>query len=105
MTSYMPPSDRIWWKTPVGKEELLWIGIALIWCLIMFFMMPYWHIYGKQNLSNEAYQTNAVQFQSKVDAMVDQYQVREESGFSGGQAARGIRRLHAGKVVAVVSHP
>lgn len=81
MTSYMPPSDRIWWKTPVGREELLWIGIALVWCLIMFFMMPYWHIYGKQNLSNEAYQTNAVQFQGKVDAMVEQYKVREESGF------------------------
>jgi cytochrome c oxidase subunit 2 len=57
MTSYLPPSERIWWKTPVGKQEIIWIGIALIWCLIMFFMMPYWHIYGKQNLSNEAYQT------------------------------------------------
>ena len=80
MTSYMPPSERIWWKTPIGKEELLWIGIALVWCLIMFFMMPYWHIYGKQNLSNEAYQTNAVQFQGKVDEMVKAYQVREEAG-------------------------
>ncbi len=80
MTSYMPPSERIWWKTPVGKEELLWIGIALVWCLIMFFMMPYWHLYGKQNLSNEAYQTNAVQFQEKVDEMVTAHQVREEAG-------------------------
>ena len=80
MTSYMPPSERIWWKTPIGREELLWIGIALVWCLVMFFMMPYWHIYGKQNLSNEAYQTNAVQFQAKVDAMVAAHQVREESG-------------------------
>jgi len=53
MTSYLPPSDRIWWNVPVGKQEIVWIGIALIWCLIMFFMMPYWHIYGKQNLSNE----------------------------------------------------
>ena len=80
MTSYLPPSERIWWKVPVGKEEIVWIGIALIWCLIMFFMMPYWHLYGKQNLSNEAYQTTTAQFQAKVDAMVEEYQVGEEAG-------------------------
>ncbi len=79
MTSYMPPSERVWWKTPIGRDEVLWIGIALVWCLVMFFMMPYWHIYGKQNLSNEAYQTNAIQFQAKVDAMVAAHQVREEA--------------------------
>jgi cytochrome c oxidase subunit 2 len=80
MTTFLPPSERIWWKAPIGKQELLWIGIALVWCLIMFFMMPYWHIFGKQNLSNEAYQTTPAQFQSKVDAMVEQYQVGEEAG-------------------------
>jgi cytochrome c oxidase subunit 2 len=80
MTTFLPPSERIWWKAPIGKQELLWIGIALVWCLIMFFMMPYWHIFGKQNLSNEAYQTTPAQFQSKVDAMVEQYQIGEEAG-------------------------
>jgi cytochrome c oxidase subunit 2 len=80
MTAYLPPSERIWWNVPVGKEELVWIGIALVWCLIMFFMMPYWHLYGKQNLSNEAYQTSPAQFQAKVDAMVEQYKVGEEAG-------------------------
>ena len=80
MTSYLPPSDRIWWKTPIGKQEIVWIGIALVWCLIMFFMMPYWHIYGKQNLSNEAYQTTPARFQAKVDEMVSKYQIGEEAG-------------------------
>jgi len=80
MTSYLPPSDRIWWKVPVGKQEVVWIGIALIWCLIMFFMMPYWHLYGKQNLSNEAYQTTPAKYQAKVDEMVGNYQVGEEVG-------------------------
>ncbi len=47
----------------------------------MFFMMPYWHLYGKQNLSNEAYQTTPARFQAKVDAMVEQYKVGEEAGF------------------------
>ncbi len=81
MSSFLPPSERIWWNTPIGKEEVLWIGIALVWCLIMFFMMPYWHIYGKQNLSSEAYQTTPAKFQEKVDAMVAQYKVGEEAGF------------------------
>jgi len=80
MTSFLPPSERIWWKVPVGKQELVWIGIALVWCLFMFFMMPYWHLYGKQNLSNEAYQTTPAKFQSRVDAMVEQFKVGEEAG-------------------------
>ena len=80
MTSFMPPADRIWWKVPVGREEILWVAIALIWCLIMFFMMPYWHIYGKQNLSNEAYQTTPAKFGARVEEMVKQHKVGEEGG-------------------------
>ncbi|MGB5473634.1 MAG: cytochrome C oxidase subunit II [Gammaproteobacteria bacterium] len=79
MTSYLPPAQRIWWKVPVGREEIVWIGIALIWCLIMFFMMPYWHVYGKQNLSSEAYRTTPAQFGAKVQDMIDQYTVRTET--------------------------
>ncbi|NNC99359.1 MAG: cytochrome C oxidase subunit II [Gammaproteobacteria bacterium] len=80
MTSFLPPAETNWWSTPVGKQEIIWIGIALIWCLIMFFMMPYWHIYGKQNLSNEAYQTTPAKFQSSVNEMIAKYQVGEEAG-------------------------
>ena len=81
MSSFLPPSERNWWSTPVGKQEIVWIGIALIWCLIMFLMMPYWHIYGKQNLSSEAYQTTPQRFQMRVDEMVEKYKVGEEAGF------------------------
>ena len=80
MTSFIPPADRIWWKVPVGREEIVWILIALTWCLIMFFMMPYWHIYGKQNLSNEAYQTTPAKFGAKVQEGIDQYKTGEEAG-------------------------
>ena len=80
MTSFLPPAHRVWWNVPIGKQEILWIGIALVWCLIMFFMMPYWHIYGKQNLSNEAYRTTPAKFQQRVDEMVKQYQTGEEGG-------------------------
>ncbi len=80
MTSYMPPADRIWWKMPVGKQELVWIAISLVWCVIMFLMMPYWHVYGKQNLSTEAYQTTPAKFGARVQEMIDAHQVREEAG-------------------------
>ena len=80
MTSYMPPAERIWWKMPVGRQELIWIGISLVWCLIMFLMMPYWHVYGKQNLSTEAYQTTPAKFGARVQEMVEKYQVGEEGG-------------------------
>lgn len=96
MSSFLPPSDRIWWNVPVGKQEIVWIGIALVWCLIMFFMMPYWHIYGKQNLSNEAYQTTPAKFQTKVDEMVEQYQVKDENGDLKYEAGIPVVRPPAG---------
>ena len=80
MTSFMPPADRVWWKVPVGRQELVWIAIALVWCIIMFLMMPLWHVYGKQNLSTEAYQTTPAKFSAKVEEMVGKYKVGEEAG-------------------------
>ena len=66
MSAIESPTERIWWKQPLDRVEGTWIAIAFVWCLIMFFMMPYWHVYGKQNLSNEAYKTTAVCFSKKT---------------------------------------
>ena len=73
-------SERAWWKEPLERTELLWIVIALIWCLIMFFMMPYWHIYGQQNLANEAYRAKPEDFARKTEEMIAKHKVREEGG-------------------------
>ena len=78
MSALVPPQG-VWWKQPLDRVEGTWIAIAFIWCLIMFFMMPFWHVYGKQNLSNEAYKTTPEMFQAKTQAMVDKYKVREET--------------------------
>jgi len=77
MSSLAPPSERLWWKEPIEGVEIFWIAIALVWAIVMFVMMPYWHIYGKQNLSNEAYRTTPEVYGKKVQAMVDQYTVRK----------------------------
>ena len=71
-------NEKVWWKEPLERTELIWVVIALIWCLIMFFMMPYWHIYGQQNLSNEAYRAKPEDFAKKTEEMIAKYKVREE---------------------------
>ena len=55
--SIHPPESRVWWNEPIARGELVWIALAFIWGLIMFFMMILWHSIGDQNLSNEAYRT------------------------------------------------
>jgi cytochrome c oxidase subunit 2 len=76
-----PPLQRIWWNEPVAKTELIWIVVAFVWGLVMFFMMIYWHGAGQQNLSNEAYRTTPEAYGAKAQAMVDQYTVRDEAGY------------------------
>ena len=51
--SFMIP-EKDWFKAP-DKGEKSWIAIGFIWCLVLFFSMPIWHIYGKQNSSSESY--------------------------------------------------
>ena len=70
MSAIQPPLDRV---------EGTWIVIAFVWCMVPFFMMPYWHIYGKQNLSNEAYRTTPEMFSKKTQEVVDKYTVRTET--------------------------
>ena len=62
MSAILPPGEKLWWKQPLDKVEGTWILIAFAWCMVMFFMMPYWHVYGKQNLANEAYRTTPEAF-------------------------------------------
>ncbi len=77
--SITPPSRKIWWNEPVHKIEATWVALALVWCLVLFLWMPYWHIYGEQNLSNESYKTKPETFEAKAQAMVEKHQVRTET--------------------------
>ena len=29
MTAYLPPAQRLWWKVPVGRQEIVWITRGL----------------------------------------------------------------------------
>ena len=73
-----PPENRLWWNEPLHRMEIVWITIAFLWGIVMFLTMVYWHIYGQQNLSNEAYRIRPDAFAAKAEAMVAKYKVREE---------------------------
>lgn len=72
------PAKGAWWNEPVEKSEVLWVSIAFLWAMIMFFMMPYWHFAGKQNLSNEAYKTTTEDYVAKTESFAEKYAVRED---------------------------
>jgi cytochrome c oxidase subunit 2 len=79
MSAILPPAERLWYRHPIDRVEGTWIAIALLWCLIMFFMMIGWHVWGRQNLSTETYRTTPDKFSAKSQAMIDQYTVRTET--------------------------
>lgn len=71
----LPPKNRLWWKEPLHRMETVWITIAFLWGLAMFFTMIWWHVYGEQNLANESYRTHPHVYADRVDAMVAEYEV------------------------------
>lgn len=74
------PEKRVWWNEPIERVELIWIAIAFLWGLFMFFFMVGWHFFGGQNLSNETYRVTPADYEQKVYDFAGQYQVGEEAG-------------------------
>jgi len=77
MSIHVPAAD--WLKRPSGGERV-WISLALIWCLVMFLMMPFWHIKGQQNSTGEAYTVTPTAFTERVTRFVRTYRVGTISG-------------------------
>jgi cytochrome c oxidase subunit 2 len=72
------PEHRLWWNERIERTELVWIAIAFLWGLTMFGTMIAWHVYGRQNLANEAYRVQPDAYVAKVEAMAEKYKVGEE---------------------------
>ncbi len=41
MSITQPPAD--WCEPPHGAVKL-WIGLSLVWCIVLSIAMPYWHL-------------------------------------------------------------
>ena len=54
--------------------------MALVWCMIMFVMMPYWHFYGKQNSTGESYAVEPQAFVERTERFAQDNKVGELDG-------------------------
>jgi cytochrome c oxidase subunit 2 len=79
MSAILPPADRNWFKQPIDKVEWTWILLAFVWGMIMFVMMIYWHINGKQNLSTETYKSTREMYAAKAEKYVAENTIRTET--------------------------
>ena len=73
-----PPEERIWWKEPLDRPEIVWISVAFLWGLVMFAAMSSWHVVGQQTRSNEAYRIDPNVFSARAEEMVEKFKVRDE---------------------------
>jgi len=99
------PKERIWWNEPIEKSEVLWVTLGLVWSLVMFFMMPYWHMTGNQNLSNEAYKIRPEVFAERTAEFAAKYTVREkgDTGMTVVHPHCWKRHIHASQFVGMVA--
>jgi cytochrome c oxidase subunit 2 len=69
----------VWWR-PAGRQEKLWVAIAFAWCMVLFAMMPLWHLRGGQNPSGIRHRVDPAEYYQRVRSFVADYQVGEERG-------------------------
>ncbi len=86
MSIHPPPKD--WFQPPSGSERM-WIGIGLIWCLVLFVAMPYAHFKGKQNATGEAYSVDPFAYAERTHRFVETNQVGEIEGVPIAEPAPG----------------
>ena len=69
----------VWWK-PAHRAERLWVIIAFVWCMVLFAMMPFWHLRGGQNPSGIRSKVEPQAFMARTQEFIDAYRVGEDSG-------------------------
>ena len=78
MSAYVSPKPG-WFRAPEGGERV-WIGLALLWCVVLSIAMPWWHFKGKQNSTGESYAVTPAAFMERTEKFVEQYKVGEHNG-------------------------
>jgi cytochrome c oxidase subunit 2 len=70
----------VWWKA-LGRDERLWVGIAVIWGLAMFMMISFvWPWVGRQQNGIQSYRITPADFHARVEQFTATYQVGERGG-------------------------
>jgi cytochrome c oxidase subunit 2 len=68
-----------WWK-PAHRAEKMWVAIAFGWCVVLFAMMPLWHLKGGQNPSGIRRRTTPSAYYARTAEFIKQYKVGEDRG-------------------------
>jgi len=69
----------VWWL-PAARQERLWVAIAFAWCMVLFAMMPFWHLKGGQNPSGIRGRVTPQDYVARTLRFVEEYKVGEENG-------------------------
>lgn len=79
MHSAMEPPRGNWW-TPAGRGEKLWVSIAFAWCIVLFAMMPFWHLRGGQNVDGMRHRVDPEAFEARTMEFIETYRVGSDRG-------------------------
>jgi len=77
--SGLVPPKGVWWR-PAARQERLWVAIAFVWCMVLFAMMPFWHVRGGQNPSGIRARVEPIDYLKRTMRFVEEYKVGEENG-------------------------
>jgi cytochrome c oxidase subunit 2 len=79
MNSGIESPQGVWWK-PAHRAERIWVVVAFAWCMVLFAMMPLWHLKGGQNPSGIRAKVQPAEFMARTQEFIAAYQVGEEAG-------------------------
>lgn len=79
MHSGIVAPQGVWWST-VNKQEKRWVTISFIWCMVLFSMMPLWHLKGGQNPTGIRSTVTPEDFSARAERFIKDYQVDTDHG-------------------------
>jgi cytochrome c oxidase subunit 2 len=69
-----------WWR-PLGRDERLWVSVAVVWAISMFVMILFiWPRIGDEQATFKTYRIEPTQFQSMTNDFIARYQTGEVDG-------------------------
>lgn len=69
-----------WWRA-LGRDEKLWVGIAVIWGLAMFAMIAFiWPLIGNQQNDIRSYRITPADFHARTERFTETHKVGELAG-------------------------
>jgi cytochrome c oxidase subunit 2 len=73
-TTGITPQTGVWWK-PAHASEKVWFTVAFGWCMVLFAMMPLWHLKGGQNPAGIRARVEPTAYRERVQRFIQDYQV------------------------------